>query len=85
MFKDKLVFVIATWAIVCLAYLIMAGTMEVNIALNGEAISGINASIAGTDYTPIGVVDWLGAWPLIMWFIPGLVGTVATVIRLRLP
>lgn len=81
MFSSKLGQVIGVWGCICICYIIIAVTMAIHVSMVDET----QAAFATQNLTGIvGVNDFVGAWPMIIWFIPGLVGVVFTVIRLRM-
>lgn len=81
MFSSKLGQVVGVWGCIVICYIIIAATMGIHVAMVNET----QAAFATQNLTGIvGVNDAVGAWPLVLWFIPGLVGVVFTVVRLRM-
>jgi hypothetical protein len=62
------------------AYILMAFTMPAITAISSESAATINASANMSNFP--GTIEMVNSAPVWLWFIPGLVGVVTTVIML---
>ncbi len=63
------------------AYILFAFMIPVNVAINEQVITDLNAS-ANMSHFP-GTVSFIGSSPVWFWFIPGVVAIVWAVIILK--
>lgn len=79
--KNKIILIGAVWAIIIFAYIIMAVTMPAIGELSSLASTDIQAS-ANTSQMP-GIVGAVESAPVYLWFIPGGIGLIVTVVTLK--
>ena len=79
--RNKFVLLGAMWAIIILVYVLMTVLMPAMNELSSLASTDIQAS-ANTSQMP-GIVGAVESSPVWLWFIPGGIGIVVTVIALK--
>lgn len=76
----KLITILIIWGALTLVYIMLAMLMPVITTLTASA----NTSMASGNMTGIpGVAEATNAFPLYVWFIPGGVGIIGTIIVLK--
>jgi len=78
---DKLITVGIIWAAVLVAYLILGFTMDMHNQIISDTLASYNATANMTNFP--GMYDATASAPVWLWFIPGPVGMVATVVVLK--
>lgn len=71
------------WALVVSVYIVLAGIAKVHTGISQEAVAVVTASANMSNQGNVWLTQAFNIWPVVMWFIPGGVGLVATVIYLR--
>ena len=77
----KIGYLIMTWVFVSLAYVILAVSMPALTELSDLAAVTMAASSNMTNYP--GTIEAVQSFPLYVWFIPGGVGFIATVVFMK--
>lgn len=77
----KIGYMIITWAFVILAYIILALMQSPVQTITTGVATEISASSNMTNYP--GTLESIRIFPVIMWFIPGGVGIIATAVFLK--
>ncbi len=81
MFSDKFFRFVYLWGAIICAYLFLGFTMPVHNALVQRTLVEFNTS-DNLSRLP-GIYNAIKAYPVYVWFIPGLVGIVVTTIMLK--
>ena len=79
--EQKSRLLILTWFIVIFVYVILAAAMPAITGLSGDTVDTLDAEHTMSNYP--GTLEFLQAWPLLVWFIPGGVGIVVTAVYLK--
>lgn len=77
----KLAYVALTWGMIILVYIILAVLQTPIQTITAGASSNLTATSNMSNYP--GALEVVDMFPLIVWFIPGLVGIVATAVFLK--
>ena len=78
----KIGYIFATWFFVIFVYVILANASPAITALTSESAATMQSTSNMTNYP--GALEFVQSFPLMMWFIPGGVGMVATFVFLKM-
>ena len=79
--KNKTVILLATWVMISLAYIIISFIQPTVQSISDSTWATVNASSNLSNYAGTG--ESIQLFPFFMWFVPGTIGIVTTVIVLR--
>ena len=79
--SKKIGFLAGMWFAIVFLYIILAVTITPVIELKDVTVNTISASSNVSNYP--GTIELFNFFPVLAWFIPGLVGLVATAVVLR--
>lgn len=74
--------IVLLWLAIIGAYILLANIFPVFTTLTYEAQAETVASTANAT-SRVGAVEFMGMMPLLIWFIPGLLGVIATVVYVK--
>ena len=77
----KIGFVVLTWFLVSFCYIIIAAAMPAMVTITTGAATSLSATSNMSNYP--GTLQVVQAAPVYLWFIPGGVGLIATVVFLK--